>query len=355
MLVKKDIKSEVIDLLKTLIETPSFSKQEDKTADLIEAFLKKQNLPIFRKGNNLWAKSKYWDDQKPTLLLNSHHDTVKPVDSWTINPFEATIINEKIYGLGSNDAGGCLVALMATFIQLYEDPRLAYNLIYAATAEEEISGKNGVASILPQLGKIDLGIVGEPTQMKIAIAEKGLMVIDATTYGKAGHAAREEGENAILKAMQDIQWIQNFEFPKTSKWLGKIKCSVTQITAGTQHNVVPDQCQFVIDVRTTEAYTNEEIFKLLQENMQSELKARSFRLQASGIGETHPIIQTGKELGLKYFGSPTLSDQSLLPFPTIKIGPGDSARSHTADEFIKISEIQNGIHIYTKLLQKLIT
>ena len=353
MFVKNDIISEVIELLKSLIKTPSFSKKETQTAALIQRFFKKKNIPFFTKENNIWAKSKYWNSDKPTLLLNSHHDTVKPVASWTLNPFEAKLEHDKIYGLGSNDAGGSLVALLATFIHFFDNATLPYNLIFAATAEEEISGKNGIVSILPALEKIDLAIVGEPTQMQIAIAEKGLMVIDARAIGKAGHAAREEGDNAILKAMKDIQWIQNFKFPRTSKWLGNIKCSVTQINAGTQHNVVPDQCNFVMDIRTTDQYTNEEVFKIIQDNMQSELKARSFRLQASGISENHPIIKTGKLLNLDCFGSPTLSDQALLPFPSIKIGPGDSSRSHTADEFIKISEITQGIETYISIIRTL--
>ncbi len=353
MLVNNNRHFAVLGLLKSLIETPSFSKEESNTADLIEIFLKENNIKTTRQGNNIWARSKYWKVQQKTILLNSHHDTVRPVNSWTLNPFKAIEKNGKLYGLGSNDAGGCLVALLATFLQLYDHVNLPFNLIFAATAEEEISGNNGIASILPKLEKIDLGIVGEPTQMQIAIAEKGLMVIDAIAHGKAGHAARDEGENAIIKAIQDVQWITNFEFEKISKWLGKTKCSVTQINAGTQHNVIPDECTFVIDVRTNDQYTNEAVFNILQQKTQSILKARSFRLQSSGIEERHPIIKTGKNLGLKCFGSPTLSDQALLPFPSIKIGPGDSARSHSANEFIKVSEILEGINVYTQLLKNL--
>lgn len=352
MLVKKDINTEVIQLLKDLIATPSFSREESATADQIEAFLSAQGLTPERKKNNIWVKSTNWTKERPTILLNSHHDTVKPVASWTRDPFEASIEDGKLFGLGSNDAGGCLVSLLATFLKLQSNLK-NYNLLFAATAEEEISGKNGIASIINELGDIDFALVGEPTLMNIAIAEKGLMVIDATAPGAAGHAARDEGDNAILRALSDIQWIHQYEFPKTSPWLGKIKCSVTQINAGTQHNVVPDACQFVIDVRTTEAYTNEEVFEILQTNTQSQLKARSFRLQPSGIAEDHPIVQTGKALGMECYGSPTLSDQALLPFPSIKIGPGDSSRSHTADEYIGLDEIHNGISRYIQLLTNL--
>lgn len=351
MLVKNDIKQEVVDLLQALIQTPSFSKEETQTAYLIEQFLQAKGIPSKRKLNNIWASSRYWDTNKPSILFNSHHDTVKPVKSWSRDPFQPSVENGKLYGLGSNDAGASLMALMATFIQLYERSDLPFNLIFAATAEEEISGKNGIAAILPELGKIELGIVGEPTQMRIAIAEKGLMVVDAIAEGKAGHAAREEGDNAILKALEDIQKIQDFKFPKTSKWLGKVKCSVTQIQAGTQHNVVPDQCHFVIDIRSTEQYSNEAILNILQSFCKSELKARSFRLQASGIDEGHAIIQTGQSLGLPSYGSPTLSDQALMPFPTIKLGPGKSSRSHTANEYIRISELLEAIDIYTALIE----
>lgn len=353
MLIKETLKTEVITLLKNLIQTPSFSREETQSAALIEAFFQAQDLNYSRANNNLWARSKYWDANKPTVLFNSHHDTVKPAASWTFDPFKPTLKSGRLYGLGSNDAGASLMALLATFLQFHERTSLPFNLIFAATAEEEISGSNGIASILPQLGKIDLGIIGEPTQMQMAIAEKGLMVIDALTHGQAGHAARDEGENAILKAMTAIEKIQNHQFSQTSKWLGNVKCSVTQIHAGTQHNVVPDQCHFVIDVRTTDAYSNEAVFDILQNLTDAQLTARSFRLQASGLSETHPIIQAGKSMGLTYFGSPTLSDQALLPFPTLKIGPGDSARSHTADEYIELSEIEEAISIYTQLINTL--
>ena len=343
-----------IKLLQNLISTQSFSREESGTAELINAFFNNQDIPTHRKGNNVWVKSKNWDESKPTILLNSHHDTVKPAKGYTRNPYEPTIENGVLYGLGSNDAGGSLVSLMATFIHFYEK-EMPFNLVMAATAEEEISGKNGIASILKDLGKLDLGIIGEPTQMRMAIAEKGLMVIDGYAKGKSGHAAREEGINALYIAMEDIQFIKNYDWNKVSEMLGKTKSTVTQIKAGTQHNVVPDHCEFVIDVRTNEHYSNEAAFEILQKNTKSELKARSFRLNSSGISLEHPIVQKGLEIGLPYYGSPTLSDQALINgIPTIKIGCGKSARSHTADEFILVSEIEHGINTYIELLEELI-
>ncbi len=347
------LKQDAIQLLKLLIACPSFSKEEDKTASILADFFQKQGIATQRKGNNIWARNRHWDEQKPTILLNSHHDTVQPVSGWTKNPFEPVVENGKLYGLGSNDAGGSLVALIASFLDFYNKQGLPFNLILAVTAEEEISGKNGIASILESLGKIAVGIIGEPTQMRMAVAEKGLMVVDAVAKGVAGHAARDEGVNAIYRALQDIEWIQNYSFEKQSKLLGEVKLTVTQIEAGRQHNVVPDSCHFVIDVRTNEAYSNREVFEVLQENCKADLKARSFRLNSSKIELTHPLVQRGLSLGLDYFGSPTLSDQALLPFPTLKIGCGKSARSHTADEFIQLSEIEAGMEIYIKLLQDL--
>lgn len=346
-------KEPYIHLLKQLIATPSFSREEDKTADIIEQFMQTQGEKPYRKGNNVWLKTSRFDTTRPTILLNSHHDTVKPVEGWQRNPHEPKEEKGVIYGLGSNDAGASLVALLATFMHLNALPELPYNVVYAATAEEEISGKKGIASILTDLGKIDLGIIGEPTQMQMAIAEKGLIVIDGEAKGCAGHAARNEGENAIYKALKDIQWIQNYEFPKVSQWLGAIKATVTQIEAGYQHNIVPDSCKFVIDVRTQECYTNQEVLNILQQNTQSELTARSLRLNSSGIAIEHPIVQKGISLGLTYYGSPTLSDQALLPFTTIKIGVGDSARSHTADEYILREELTQGIDLYWQLLESL--
>ena len=344
-----------IKLLQNLISTQSFSKEEEETAELINDFFKNKNIQTHRKGNNIWVKSKHWDERKPTILLNSHHDTVKPAKGYTRNPFEPTIENGVLYGLGSNDAGGPLVALMSTFIHFYGRNDLSFNLIMAATAEEEISGKNGIASILNDLGKLDLGIIGEPTQMRMAIAEKGLMVIDGYAKGQSGHAAREEGINALYIALEDIQWIKNYDWDKVSDMLGKTKSTVTQVNAGTQHNVVPDNCQFVIDVRTNEHYSNEVAFEILQSNTKSALKARSFRLNSSGISLQHPIVKKGLAMNLPYYGSPTLSDQALINgIPTIKIGCGKSERSHTADEFILVSEIEKGIEIYIKLLEGLI-
>ena len=347
------LKSDSIELLKQLIAIPSFSREENKTADCIEVFFQKKSIPTFREGNNVWVKNKFWKDSLPTILLNSHHDTVRPVNGWTKNPHEPLAQNGILYGLGSNDAGGCLVSLLATFLFFYKKEDLPYNIIFAATAEEEISGKNGIAAVVDKFGEIEFGIIGEPTQMQMAVAEKGLMVIDGIAKGKAGHAAREEGINSIYEVLQDLEWIQNYEFEKISDLLGKTKMTVTQINAGTQHNVVPDACNFVIDVRTNEKYSNQEVFIFLQKKLKSEVKARSFRLNSSKIELAHPLVQSGLGMGLNYFGSPTLSDQALLSFPTLKIGCGDSARSHTADEFIYLKEIEEGIETYIELLNNL--
>ncbi len=353
-MITKSLFLNIISLLQQLITTQSFSREEDKTADLIQQFFKDQGIKTKRQGNNVWAKNQHWSDDKPTILLNSHHDTVKPSKGWTKDPFQPLVQGNQLFGLGSNDAGASLVSLIATFLHFNNQSDLPYNLILAATAEEEISGKNGIASILDILRPIDLGIVGEPTQMRMAIAEKGLMVVDGTAHGKSGHAAREEGVNAIYKVLKDIDWIKNYQFDKVSEVLGKTKMTVTQVNAGTQHNVVPDACHFVIDVRTNEEYSNEAVFEILKSNLESTVKARSFRLNSSKIEVSHPIVQKGLAMGLTYFGSPTLSDQALMSgFPTIKIGCGKSARSHTADEFILISEIEEGIEIYIKLLDGL--
>lgn len=352
MHIEPSIQSDCIELLKKLIATPSFSRQEDQTCQLICDFFERYNIPFRRIKNNVIVKSKHWNPDLPTILLNSHHDTVKPVKGYTKNPFSPEIIGDKLYGLGSNDAGGSLVALIATFLHFYKK-KTTINLVFVASAEEEISGANGIAAVRDEIGTIDLGIIGEPTQMRMAIAEKGLMVIDGEAIGKSGHAAREEGINALYIALEDIQWLRQYEFPKVSELLGKTKMTVTQIAAGKQHNVVPDTCQFVIDVRTNEAYSNQEVFNFLQQHVKAQLKARSFRLNSSKIDLQHPIVQKGLQLGLNYFGSPTLSDQALLPFTTIKIGCGKSARSHTADEFIFIKEIKEGINTYIQLLQDL--
>jgi acetylornithine deacetylase len=345
--------NEYIKLLQQLIATPSFSRSEDRTAALLKKFLTDQKVDIHQLRNNIWARNKYFNTNRPTVLLNSHHDTVKPAATYTRNPYEASISDGKLYGLGSNDAGGCLVALLATFLHFYERDDLSYNLIFAGSAEEEISGKNGIAALLPELGEIAVGMVGEPTLLQMAVAEKGLMVIDGTAKGVAGHAAREEGENAIYIALQDIEQLRNLKLEHNSNLLGATKISVTQIEAGSQHNVVPDTCTFVMDVRTNEFYPNEQLFHQLQQLTQSKLKARSFRLNSSSIPLDHPLVQRGKEMGLSYYGSPTLSDQALMSFPTLKIGPGDSARSHTADEFIYVREIEAGITTYCALLEGL--
>jgi acetylornithine deacetylase len=344
------IKTEAINLLKQLIATPSFSKEEAATADLLAAFFHRKNIPTERAGNNVWAKAKHWQPDRPTLLLCSHHDTVRPVAGWQRDPFQPMVEEGKLYGLGSNDAGASLVSLAAVFTQFYEEKNLPWNLIFLSAAEEEVSGNQGVAMVLPQLGHVDCGIVGEPTGMQMAVAEKGLLVVDATAHGKAGHAAREEGENAIYTAFQDIDFLKNYQFEKTSGLLGPVKMTVTQIEAGTQHNVVPDTCRFVVDIRTNEYYTNEEVFAILQTKLRSELRARSFRLNSSSIPNHHPLVQRGEVMGLRSFGSPTLSDAALMPFPVLKIGPGESERSHTADEFVYLREIEEGIDIYERLI-----
>lgn len=354
MATTENLFNNAVQLLQQLIATPSFSKEEDKTADIIAAFLKDHGIEPERKLNNLWARNKYYDPNKPTILLNSHHDTVKPNSGYTRDPFEAKIENGKLFGLGSNDAGGCLVSLISVFLYFYDKQDLKYNFCLAATAEEEISGVNGLELIIPELGKLDFAIVGEPTLMQLAIAEKGLMVLDCTTYGKAGHAAREEGENAIYKALSDIEWFRNFKFPKESEVFGPVKMSVTIINSGSQHNVVPASCVFTVDVRVTDAYRNEEVLDIIREHVSCEVKPRSIRLKPSSIDRNHPIVQAGIALGRTTYGSPTTSDQSLLDIQSIKVGPGDSARSHTADEFIYVNEIKEGIELYIKMLERIV-
>ena len=350
----KVLADEYIALLKKLIETPSISKEEDETARIINDFLSKKSIEIQWLKNNIIARNQYFDNEKPTILLNSHHDTVKPNSSWTKDPYNPTIENGKLFGLGSNDAGGCLVSLIAAFVNFYDQDDLNYNLILLASAEEEISGKDGIELILPEIGAIDFAIVGEPTLLNMAIAEKGLMVLDCVSKGKSGHAARNEGENAIYKAIGDIQWFRSYQFEKTSNLLDEIKMSVTVVNAGTQHNVIPDECHFVVDVRSTDAYTNDEILAIIKDHVNSEVVPRSTRLQPSGISETHILRKCAEEMVIETYGSPTLSDQALMPFPSVKIGPGDSSRSHIADEYIGIDEIESGIKLYIKLLKKLL-
>ena len=349
------LQANAIDLLKQLIATPSFSKEEDNSSALIKSFLETQKVKAEQNLYNIWAKNKYFDATKPTILLNSHHDTVKPNKGYTLDPFAGIEKDQKLFGLGSNDAGGSLVSLIATFLYFHEKEDLKYNIVLAATAEEEISGHNGIEILLPQLGKIDFAIVGEPTQMQMAVAEKGLMVLDCIANGKAGHAAREEGENSIYKAMIDIEWFNSYKFDKVSDLLGPNKMSVTVIeTDNKAHNVVPAQCKFVVDCRVNELYTFEEMLDIIKSNVQSEIKPRSTRLRSSSISLSHPIIEAGLRMGRSYYGSPTTSDKALMNFPALKIGPGDSARSHTADEYIYVYEIKNGIELYIQLLNEII-
>ncbi len=345
---------EAVELLQKLIAAPSFSKEEDKTAAVIEQFFVDKNIPSNRLLNNVWCVNKYFDTNKPNILLSSHHDTVKPNAQYSKGPFSPIIEDGKLFGLGSNDAGGCLVSLIAAFCHFYQKEDLKYNIVIAATAEEEISGKNGIESILPSLPKIDLAIVGEPTKTNLAIAEKGLLVLDCTATGKAGHAAREEGDNAIYKAMQDINWFKAYQFPKVSETLGPIKMSITAIeTENKAHNVVPAVCSFIVDIRVTDVYSHEEILETIKQHVQSEVKPRSMRLRSSKIEKDHPLVQAGINLGKQMYGSPTTSDAALIPAPVLKCGPGDSARSHSADEFIYLSEIEEGINTYIKLLEEI--
>lgn len=334
-------------LLKRMIAIPSISRQEEKLADMLQQYMLEQGCNVMRHNNNLMAKSNNFNNQKPAILLNAHIDTVKPVDSWATNPFEPVEKNGAIYGLGANDCGGGLVALLHTFLMLKDKKD---NLVFLASAEEEVSGKNGIESVIPLLPNIDFAIVGEPTGMQPAIAEKGLMVIDATAEGLSGHAARNEGINAIYIAIDDINWLRNYKFEKVSELLGPVKATTTVIQAGTQHNVIPDKCHFTIDIRSNECYSNEEIFNILKEHMKSKLTPRSFRLASSHIDIKHTFVQKCMALGKIPFGSPTLSDQALMPFPSLKMGPGKSERSHTANEFIKIDEINDAIQTYLQLL-----
>ena len=345
--------SEAITLLSSLVSIPSVSREEQQVADFLQNYMERSGIMTGRSGNNIWCISPMFDTKKPTILLNSHIDTVKPVNGWRKQPFTAKMENGKLYGLGSNDAGASVVSLFEVYRYLSATEQ-AYNLIFLASCEEEVSGKNGIESVLPQLPPIALGVVGEPTEMHPAIAEKGLMVLDVTAHGKAGHAARDEGENAIYKALDDIQWFRNYRFPKESSFLGPVKMSVTQVNAGTQHNVVPDICTFVVDIRSNECYSNEDLFQEICSHIQSEAKARSFRLNSSHIDAEHPFVKRAVELGRTPFGSPTLSDQALMHFPSVKIGPGKSSRSHTADEYIRVSEIEEAIGIYIKILDGLV-
>jgi len=348
---KTSLALHAIQLLQKLISTPSFSKEEQGTAELLVQWLQVRGVKVQRHKNNVWAYNKYYDKTKPTLLLNSHHDTVKPAKGYTKNPFIPVIEDGKLFGLGSNDAGGPLVALISVFLYYFDRTDLPYNLVIAASAEEEISGVDGIEAILPMLGDIDCAIVGEPTKMQMAIAERGLLVVDCTANGIAGHAARNEGENALYIALQDIEWIRDYRFDKVSDVLGPNKMTVTVIeTENKAHNVVPASCRFVIDVRVNELYTFEDILKTLSENLKSNIKPRGIRLRSSVIELDHPLVKAGLALGKTYYGSPTTSDKALMPFPALKMSPGDSARSHTADEYIYIQEIEDGITEFIELL-----
>ncbi len=340
---------EAVELLKKLIATPSVSRDESRAADIIEDYMTSRGLAPRREANNVFAICDDYDESKPTMLLNAHIDTVKPVATWTRDPFAPEIDGDRLYGLGSNDCGGGLTALLQAYRAGLRRKR-EYNIVYVASAEEEVSGSEGIVRVLPLLPEIDIAMVGEPTGMQPAIAEKGLMVIDGTAHGRSGHAARDEGINAINEALDDLMWLRDYRFERVSRLLGAVKMSVTMITAGTQHNVVPDECRFVIDVRTNELYDNREVFDIIRSHLHSDVKARSFRLNSSGIDACHPLVRRMTDMGMRPFGSPTLSDQALMPFPSLKLGPGDSCRSHSADEFICISEIAQAIETYLMLI-----
>jgi len=344
---------EAIELLKKLISKQSFSGEESETALLIMRWFSNHNIEFESKVHNVWAVNKHFDLSKKTILLNSHHDTVKPNKGYTRDPLKPDVVDGKLYGLGSNDAGGCLVSLLATFTYFYERTDLKYNFLMVASAEEENTGPNSLVSIVPILPEIDFAIVGEPTLMNLAIAEKGLMVLNCEAKGTSGHAAHGNADNAIYNAIDDINWFQTYEFPKVSETLGKVKMSVTQIEAGSQHNVIPSSCKYVVDVRVTDCYTNQEVFEIVAENVKSEVCPRSQRLNSSSIPKDHPVVLAGIKLGRETYGSPTISDQAILTCPSLKLGPGESLRSHTADEFIYVEEIVEGVDLYIKILEEI--
>ena len=349
----EQLTSEAIALLKTLIETPSFSLEENETADHIERWFKQQNIMFTRTQNNVWATNLYFDEAKPTLLLNSHHDTVKPNNGYTKNPFKATAENEKLYGLGSNDAGGCLVSLLVTFAYFYNHKELKFNLVMVASAEEENSGEGGLISLLSIIPRLDVAIIGEPTLMQLAVAEKGLVVFDAQVKGTPSHAAHPNDDNAIYNSISVLQWFKDFRFKKTSESLGDVKMTVTQINAGKQHNAIPSEVKLVVDVRVNDKYRNQEIVDILQKEAPCDsIIPRSIKLNSSSIPINHPLVIAGLEMGRNTYGSPTLSDQAVLTCPSLKLGPGDSRRSHSADEFIYLNEIEEGIKIYIELLER---
>ncbi|MFD2742813.1 MULTISPECIES: M20 family metallo-hydrolase [Sphingobacterium] len=348
------LQEECITLLQELIRTPSISREEEQTACVIEHYLTRKGISCERVGNNVIAYNFFFDSENPTLLLNSHHDTVKANPGYTRDPFDAEIVDGKLYGLGSNDAGGCLVSLIAAFCYYYTKPDLAYNICLIASAEEEISGKNGIEAAYAKICACEFAIVGEPTQLDLAVAEKGLMVLDCVAHGESGHAAREEGINAIYQAIEDINWFRSYQFPKESAYLGPVKMSVTMVNSGSQHNVVPAECRYVVDVRTTDVYSNVEVLDIIRSEVKSEVTPRSTRLNSSTIAMDHPIVKAGVKLGKKTYGSPTMSDQALLPIPSLKIGPGHSARSHSADEFIYVAEVQDAVLFYIELLKEIL-
>jgi len=353
--MEKDIDElyyDAVDLLKKMISIPSYSREEDEVANMLASYIKKSGYAVNRKGNNIWIKSPDFSDNKPTILLNSHIDTVKPVSGWTKDPFQPIEEDGKLFGLGSNDAGASVVSLLHSFFLLTQKPQ-DYNLIFLASCEEEVSGKDGIESVLPDIPQPTFAIVGEPTEMHPAIAEKGLMVLDCIAKGESGHAARNEGVNAIYEAIKDIEWFRTYRFLNESELLGPVKMTVTMINAGTQHNVVPDSCSYVVDIRSNELYSNQEIYEIVKKHVNSEVTPRSFRLNSSKIALENPFVQRAVTIGRKPYGSPTLSDQALMNFPSVKMGPGDSARSHTADEYIKPDEIREAIEFYYKLLNGL--
>ncbi|RGK31254.1 M20/M25/M40 family metallo-hydrolase [Prevotella sp. TF12-30] len=349
MMTQEQYVSDAVLLLKKLIATPSVSRNEKDAADIMEQTIRSYGFEPQREANNLWIIDPHYDESRPTLLLNAHIDTVKPVTSWSRDPFSPDVEDGVLYGLGSNDCGGGLCSLLQIFRMLTEKPQ-SYNLIYLASAEEEVSGKDGITRALPLLPHIDLAIVGEPTSMNPAVAEKGLMVLDVIAHGKSGHAARNEGVNAIYEALDDMRWIRDYKFEKVSEFLGPTKMTLTVVNAGTQHNVIPDKCTMLVDIRTNEFYDNEEVYELIRQHLKSEVKAHSFRLKSSRIDPEHPLIRKCVAMGMKPFGSPTLSDQALMHFPSFKLGPGESSRSHSANEFIRISEIRDAIAKYETLL-----
>ncbi|MBC7947183.1 MAG: M20 family metallo-hydrolase [Chitinophagaceae bacterium] len=353
---RDEMARDAVGLLRELIAVPSFSKEEAQSAEILCRFLDDRGITYTRLGHNVVALNKSFDEGKPTILLNSHHDTVRPNPHYTRDPFLPAIEEDKLFGLGSNDAGGSLVSLIAAFVYFHDRTDLKYNIVLAATAEEEISGPGGIEFTLPHLPKIDCAIVGEPTLLQMAVAERGLMVLDCVTHGRAGHAARNEGENAIYKALKDIEWFRSFQFPKNSELLGPTRMNVTVIESENKaHNVVPAVCKFVVDVRVNELYTFEEVLDIITKHVDCEIKPRSIRLRSTSIAMDHPLVKSGLELKRSHYGSPTTSDKALMPFPALKMGPGDSARSHTADEYIYVSEIRDGIDLYIGLLEKCVS